>query len=241
MLTVVLLDLSKAFDNISKYFLNSVMAYYLPQYIINFINYQMFDINLKDSNITNVHGIIQGHALSTTLFHLCHYVICKYIQQQIKNIDIKIFVDDIAIYYNKEVSNEDINKDMKTIADIYGQFGLTINDKKTMTINIDDNNDWKSAYYLGVPMSNNYPDVRKCLDNKYGKELLDNLDIAFKNETLNDYKIYKNSLIFSLAYRLKLITEFNTEELKQKFLFDMKNDNMALYDIYTKCLKNRYV
>ena len=231
---IVLLDLSKAFDNINKDFLNLVLSNYYPEYIINFINYQMFTINKKGTNIHNDYGISQGHPLSTTLFHLCHNIICQYIKEKISDIDIKIFVDDIALYYNKAISNDIINNNNKIISDIYDIFGLTINNKKTLTINIDDNNIWKNEYYLGVPMSNNYKDVRKCLDNKYGKELIDNLEIAFKNNIIKSYDIYTKSLKFSLAYRLKFIKEFNTEEEKQKFMIDMKNDSLLLYNIYTK-------
>jgi len=238
---IVLLDLSKAFDNINKDFLNLVISKYYPDYIINFINYQMFIINKKNTNIHNIHGISQGHPLSTTLFHLCHNIICQYIKEKIKELNIKIFVDDIAIYYDKEISNDIINNNNKIISNIYDIFGLSINHKKTITINIDNDNKWKNEYYLGVPMSNNYQDVRICLDSKYGKELLDKLNTVYINNTINNYDIYNKSLKFSLAYRLKFIKEFNSEEEKQKFILDMKNDNMMLYDIYHKYKSYEFV
>jgi len=232
---IILLDLTKAYDTVDKRLLDLVIRLYYPEYIVNFINYQMFTIKEKNTDRNKDNGIAQGHPLSTLLFHLVHNIICQYIKQQITDIDIKIFVDDIIIYYDKEIPNDVIASNNKIIQDIYSKFGLKINPNKTLSINIDSNK-WKGEYYLGVPMSNKYQDVRKCLDDRYGKELLDILDKAIRNNiNLNKYQIFKNSLRLSLAYRLKFIKEFDSKEEKQQFIIDMKNDNLALYNIYNEC------
>ena len=233
---IVLLDLSKAFDNINKDFLNSIMKQYLPQYLIDYINFNMFTVTETKSEINNNLGILQGHSLSTTLFHLCHIVICQYIKQQINDIKIRIFVDDIALYYDKTISNDKINEDIKKIDDIYNIFGLTINNKKTITINMNNNLEYKDKLYLGVPISNIYKDVRKCLDEKYGKDFLDNLNTAYVNKKISEYDTYRLEL--SLAYRLKYLQCFNKESDKLEFENTMKKDNEYLYSIYKKQFKD---
>ena len=101
---------------------------------------------------------------------------------------------------------------------------------------MNNNLEYKDKLYLGVPISNIYKDVRKCLDEKYGKDFLDNLNTAYVNKKISEYDTYRLEL--SLAYRLKYLQCFNKESDKLEFENTMKKDNEYLYSIYKKQIKD---
>lgn len=241
---VVLLDISKAFDNVSRDVLSKVLTkFMIPKYIINYILY-IFSVNEKRTGNSSIHGIQQGNPLSSILFDMYHYTIYKHIINQLSDTKMMYFVDDIALYYSKDVPNETIYSNIAKIIKIYKDFGLEINERKTKYINIEESETIKAykTQYLGVPISNKFDDIIEILNKNYGKELLSLLDDKYVKRYLLKY-----GNIMMIQYLDKLVTinkaiKYLSMSISWRLMYfydntkpfenELKHNNGFLFDIY---------
>jgi hypothetical protein len=246
---VVLLDISKAFDNVNRDVLDLVLSKFtLPRYLIDYIHY-IFSVNEKRSGYKSVHGIQQGNAMSSILFDMYHYIVYMSIKNQLPDNKMMFFVDDIALYFPKDTKNEYIYSSLQTIINVYKQYGLEINELKTQYINIEHKETSKAfkTQYLGVPISNKLDDVLCILNKNYGKELLsllnDNdiikylkkrgdIDTILYNE--RDITIKKSIYYLSLSLSWRLMY-FDSKKNTSVFERKLKKTNMFLYNVYMSC------
>lgn len=241
---VVLLDISKAFDNVSRDVLSKILVKFtIPKHIINYILY-IFSVNEKKTGNRSIHGIQQGNPLSSILFNMYHYMIYKHIMNQLPNTKMMFYVDDIALYYAKDIQNDIIYSNIAKIIEIYKYYGLEINEKKTQYINIEKSETIKAfkTQYLGVPISNKFNDIIKSLNKYYGKELISLLDDKYVKKYLLRYgdnimiqycdkQVTINKAIeylgMSISWRLMYFYD-DTKTFESK----LKHYNNFLFDIY---------
>ena len=246
---IVMLDLSKAYDHVDRDILGRILNKFLvPSYITKYVNY-IFSVKETKTNTVMTFGNQQGNPLSPALFNLYHYTIYKSIKQEIPEIDLKFFVDDITIYYKRDTPTEKIMNDLKIIENIYNCYGMSINKLKTRFINFS-NHCMKQAngtMYLGVPISNNCNDIITIINNIYGKKLINLLNDAELNWLIthfgNSITIFFSGRNSSLHFVVKCIEASIRWRLQyfdvginsfNKFGNKLKKKNNFLFKIFSE-------
>lgn len=186
-----------------------------------------------------------------------HYTIYKSIEQEIPDVNLKFFVDDITIYYKKDISNEKIINDLKIIEKIYNYYGMSINKLKTKFVNFSKycTKQSNSTLYLGVPISNNYNDIITIISKMYGKKLINLLNdtelnwliLHYGNDIIVNFSGQKKTLRYvikciemSISWRLQYFDinnkNFKNKLKKNKFLFKIFSEKNNKIDKINKIL-----
>jgi hypothetical protein len=234
---VLFLDISNAFGNVDvnvlckmleKYCVDKKIIEYVKSYYTNFKYF--FKISNKTTKTLSLkRGLIQGCPLSMFLFNIYVNYILKYINTKYLDKygyefceDARLlmiaYVDDIAVVCKDTKSGIEM---LKIIKDIFGQFGFTVNVKKSayMNVNEDPANDDFLPYvteqrYLGCTV-NSTKTTNQQLDDLHDK-IKKKINTVMKKRLSKEDKsiIIKQSIIPYVQFQIKFYPEMTDEYTK---------------------------
>jgi len=152
---IVSVDIKKYFDNIRPNYVNDIFKY--------FFKFPDEVSEVLTRIVTLGNKVPQGACTSTyianLLFFNTEYRIVSSLRGQ--GIAYSRLLDDIAVSYPEELSNDDVTKHIKTLAGMFSKYGLKINNKKTKVETKKHSADPEYFKVTGLWVGNNQPGLRK--------------------------------------------------------------------------------